>query len=371
MNTERSARGARTLPAEFYTSPEIFAAETREIFETHWQCVGRAELWDETGLVQLVQVEGESLIVLRAADGRLRCYHNVCRHRGTQLCEHSGEQLTKAITCPYHAWSYDFDGNCLAAPNMHEVPGFEKSDYPLKSAAVTECQGFVFVSLASEPPPVEEALGPLGERLGDWQAGALQTAATLEYDVACNWKLLFQNYNECYHCPRVHPALNAISSYDTAANDFEDGAVLGGPMRLGDGVASMTATGAACAPTLPGLPEPDAKRVYYFTVFPNLFVSPHPDFVMTHRLSRLGPDRTRIVCEFLFHPDATRAADFDPSPAVTFWDETNRQDWKVCELSQRGVSSRAYEPGPYSNLECTLAAFDRHYLTVLGRDGDT
>ena len=365
MNDERSSQGARTLPARFYTSQDVFELETRRIFETHWQCVGRSSDLANTGDSILVELEGESIIVARNESGVPRAFFNVCRHRGTRLCESTGEHFRKNITCPYHAWSYDLDGNCTAAPNMSDVDGFNRADWSLKQAHVAECQGFLFASLNANPEPIEQAMGPLANRLSDWNAADLVSAAKLEYDIAANWKMLFQNYNECYHCPRVHPALNAISSYDTAANEIDAGPVLGGPMRLADHATGMTSNGEACAPVLPSLSEEDTRRVYYFTVFPTMFVSPHPDFVLVHRVQRVSPERTRIVCDFLFHPNAVSRPGFDAQPSVDFWDQTNRQDWHVCELSQLGVKSRAYEPGPYSNLECTLAAFDRHYLDVM------
>lgn len=368
MNAERSSQGSKTLPARFYTSRDVFARETQRIFETHWQCVGRSSELITAGDSILIEIEGESIIVLRNEDSVLRAFFNVCRHRGTRLCESSGQHFRKNITCPYHAWSYDLDGNCTAAPNMSDVERFDKADWSLKQVSVAECQGFVFLSLSPHAGRIEHAMGPLAERLSDWNAAELVSAATLEYDIAANWKMLFQNYNECYHCPRVHPALNAISSYDTAANDIDEGPVLGGPMRLADHATSMTTDGKACATALPSLSDEDARRVYYFTVFPTMFVSPHPDFVLVHRLQRVSPAETRIVCDFLFHPDATNQPKFDPQPAVDFWDQTNKQDWRVCELSQQGTQSRAYEPGPYSNLECTLAAFDRHYLSVMQQE---
>jgi len=368
MSKQRTSFGAKTLPAKFYASREVFQLETQQVFETHWQCVGRSSECAAGGHSILVDVEGESLIVVRDHDETLRAFFNVCRHRGTRLCQTSGEQFRRSITCPYHAWSYGLNGNCTAAPNMSDVAGFDKADWGLKQASVAECQGFIFASLNDEPGGIEAAMEPLTARLDNWNASELIAAARLEYRVAANWKMLFQNYNECYHCPRVHPALNEISSYDTAANDIEEGAVLGGPMVLADHVTGMSTTGRACADLLPNLGDQDARRVYYFTVFPTLFISPHPDFVLTHRIKRVSPGESDIVCEFLFHPDAIARPGFDPAPAVEFWDQTNKQDWHVCELSQQGVRSRAYEPGPYSELECTLAAFDRHYLSVMNTE---
>lgn len=365
----RSSHGALTLPSRYFTEREVYDEECSRIFSTHWLCVGRSEEIARPGASVLRSIEGASLLLVRDHDGSARCFYNVCRHRGTQLCTKDESQFSKSIVCPYHSWSYDLTGRLVSAPNMDQVDGFDPDHWGLRPVRIAECQGFLLVNFATDPRPPETALGPLVGRLSDWSVSELVLAHRLRYEVVCNWKLLFQNYNECYHCPRVHPSLNAISSYDTAANDYDEGAVLGGPMVLADRVASMTNDGSACGQILPNLSEQDRRRVYYFSVFPTMFVSPHPDFVMTHRLGRIAPDRTRIVCDFLFLPEDIDRGDFDPSPAVEFWDQTNRQDWHVCELSQRGVSSRGYEPGPYSNLECTLAAFDRHYLQVMGAAG--
>jgi Rieske 2Fe-2S family protein len=137
-------------------------------------------------------------------------------------------------------------------------------------------------------------------------------------------------------------------------------------MALADPEGSMTLHGGRCAPPIPGPGDEERGRVYYYTLFPSAFLSLHPDYVLVHRLSPLAPDRTRIVCDWYFHPDARAAPGFDPQPAVAFWDLTNRQDWALCENTQAGIRSTAWEPGPYSELESQLAAFDRHYLNCLG-----
>jgi Rieske 2Fe-2S family protein len=143
---------------------------------------------------------------------------------------------------------------------------------------------------------------------------------------------------------------------------------LGGPMRFAEGVESNSESGRACGVPFAGLDPHERRRVYYYSLFPTMFLSPHPDYVLVHRIERLGVAQTRVVCELLFPPEAVARPDFDPTPAVNFWDETNRQDWRVCELSQQGVSSAAYAPGPFSNLESIVAAFDAHYLQVLGHE---
>ena len=362
----RSSSGALTLEQRYYLDTQIFAAESRDIFRRHWLCVGRASQVKQAGSYLLCEVDGESLLVVRGDDGQLRCFYNVCRHRGTRLCSETTDKPLRALRCPYHAWTYDLRGQLVSAPNMRDVAGFECASYPLKAAAVASWQGFVWVNLDESPVAAEEWFEPLDALLGPWSLDDLIPVERLEYDVAANWKLLFQNYSECYHCPWVHPALNALSPYKSAGNDLDDGPFLGGPMALSEHVRSMTMDGKSCADPLPGLDAQRRRQVAYYTLFPSVFLSPHPDFMLVHTIQPRTVSHTRVVCEFLFHPTAVHVDGFDPRSAVAFWDQTNRQDWRVCELSQAGIASSAYEPGPYSNLESLLAAFDRYYLRALG-----
>lgn len=358
----RTAQGTKTLPGEHHISPAIFAEEQERIFRRRWLYAGRADQLAAPGDYFLYEIAGESLIILRDQDGTVRTFYNVCRHRGSRLCNETHGHLSRAIQCPYHAWSYALDGRLIGAPNMAGVVSFVRDDYPLHPAGLAEWEGCLFVNLSPEPPPFAEAYAPLLGRFSRWRLSELKIAHQVIYDVAANWKLLFQNYSECYHCPTLHPRLNELTPYRDSSNDLEEGPFLGGPMRLAAGVESMTLSGRACAAPLNG----DAGRlVYYYTLFPNFFLSLHPDYVLLHALTPLGPSRTRIACHWLFHPDAMAQPGFDPSDAVGFWDMTNRQDWQICERVQQGVSSRAYTPGPYADLESIVAAFDRHYLEVM------
>jgi Rieske 2Fe-2S family protein len=178
--------------------------------------------------------------------------------------------------------------------------------------------------------------------------------------------MLFQNYSECYHCPVIHPQLDVLSPSDSGRNDFLEGPVLGGYSDLRPIVQSLTTTGTSVRPLLGSVDGADARRAYFYTIFPSLLLSLHPDFVMIHTLRPLAPDRTQIDCSWLFDPTTMEQPEFDPSDAVEFWDLTNRQDWHINELTQAGVSSRAYEPGPYANAEGLLHAFDRYYLAAMG-----
>jgi Rieske 2Fe-2S family protein len=356
---------ATTLPREHYVSAEVFAKEQERIFRNRWIAAGRADRLRAPGEYALAEVAGESLILVRDADERLRAFYNVCRHRGTRLCAEESGRLGKAIVCPYHSWSYGFDGALVAAPNMEDVPWFDRGDQSLFAAGVGTWQGFLFVHLGRRPPPLDEALRSLESRFARWNLARLATVRRIGYDVAANWKLLFQNFSECLHCPPVHPALARLSHYKSGANDLREGPVLGGYMTIDAAGGSLTTTGRMCGAPLGELDDADRGRVYYYSVFPGFFLTIQPDFVMSTRVTPLAVDRTRVECEWHFAPETLDDPAFDPTDGVALWDTTNRQDWRVCELAQQGVTSRAYVPGLYSQQESLLAAFDREYLKSL------
>lgn len=362
----RTSFGQRTLPGEYYTSPGIFATERERIFGRFWLLVGHVSELAHAGSYFLAEVDRESIVVLRDADGKVGAFHNVCRHRGSRLCTAPRGELGHALQCPYHAWTYGLDGTLRAAPNMADVAGFAREAHPLRPVAVDAWEGFVFVSLDDDPPSLAEALAPLGARFAAWRLPELVSVHQTVYEVDANWKLFFHNYSECYHCPRVHPHLNKLTPYRNSENDLDEGAVLGGPMWMTNPEGSMTMHGGRCAAPFAGLSAAERGRVYYYTLFPSAFLSFHPDYVLVHRARPLAIDRTRIVCDWYFHPEATAAPGFDPQPAIDFWDLTNRQDWELCANTYLGVASRAWQPGPYAELESQLAAFDRQYLRALG-----
>ncbi len=368
MHRPRSARGARMLPGEYYTSQEVFARERERLFRRRWLYAGHvSELAAGPGSYLLFELDGDSVIVLAGAGREVRAFFNVCRHRASVLCrEPSGQIPGGRIQCRYHAWTYGLDGALLAAPNMHEVEGFRLEDWPLVPVAVEMRQGLIFLSFDAAPEPFEQALGSFLDRFARWHLPELAIVHRTLYEVEGNWKLLFQNYSECYHCPLAHPQLNRLTPYRAARNDLEEGPILGGPMRMSRAGGSMTMDGRRCAPVLGELVGEDLDLVYYYTILPNLFLSFHPDYVLVYRLEPLAPERTRIRCDWLFHRDLAGRPDFDPRPAVEFWDLTNRQDWDLVTGSQRGVASSGYVPGPYAELESQLAAFDRQYLRSMG-----
>ncbi len=358
---------ATTLPGRYYTSEDVFAREQDRIFGRRWICVGRSADVANPGDYACPRIAGESLIVVRGRDERVRAFYNVCRHRGTRICSEERGHFAGGMACPYHGWTYGLDGALLGAPLMGEVSWFDKADYPLHPAALEEWEGFLFAHLEPRSaPPLQDALRPLSGRFGPWRLPELTAARRIEYDVRTNWKLIFQNFSECYHCPPVHPALAKISHYRSGANDLREGGMLGGYMLINDGTESLTTSGRRCAPPITDMPADQLRRVYYYSLFPSLFLTIQPDFVMATRIEPLAADRTKITAEFLFAPEAAARPGFDPSDGVELWDLTNRQDWRMCELALEGISSRAYQPGLYSADESLLAAFDQEYLASLG-----
>jgi Rieske 2Fe-2S family protein len=360
------AGGAKTLPQQYFVSAEIFRQEQERIFSKQWLFVGHQSQIARDGDYFVAEVNSESLIVVRDKNRRIHGFFNVCRHRGTRLKEDACGHAA-AIRCPYHAWTYGLDGRLIGAPHMDDVPGFDKADYSLRAVNLALWEGFIFVNLDENALPLEEWFAPLNGKFSHWNMSILRSAKRIEYDLQANWKLMFENYSECYHCPGVHPQLQKVSPYDSSENDLSEGPFLGGFMKINKG-AGLTMSGKACAVKIDHEQDHEQEQenlVFYYSIFPNMLLSLHPEYVMVHQLWPKSPERTLIVCDWFFHPDAFNRPDFKPDDAIEFWDMTNKQDWHVCELSQQGIASRVYEPGPYSSRESIPAAWDREYLRHL------
>ncbi len=361
-------RHTETLSREYYTSPDILAEERERLFAAQWNCVGRTSRLAELGSYFLCDIAGESLIVLRDSHGALRAFYNVCRHRGTRLCTEAAGRLSETIQCPYHAWTYSTDGRLIGAPHMQDVEGFDKQDYPLHAAGVAEWEGFVFVNLADDPVPFAQAWAPMLGRLARYHLAGLWVGHRVSYDVAANWKLVFENYSECLHCPMIHPELSLVLPYQSGANDLIEGPFLGGYMEITEPNQSATLSGRACGRLVnPELPAEDRRRAFYYSLKPNMLLSIHPDYVNYYLVTPVTPDRTTVESEWLFHPDNQGDPAFNPEDAIGFWDVTNRQDWAIIARSQLGIGSRKYQPGVYSARESIPAAWDRAYLELMGR----
>ena len=361
-------QGSRTLAGELYTSPQVFAEDLVRVHAHTWNCVGRAATLARPGDYVLRTIAGESIIVLRDRSGTLRAFFNICRHRGTRLCNTDSGHFSETIQCPYHAWTYTTDGKLIGAPHMQDVENFDKRDYPLHAAHLAEWEGFIFVNIAENPEPFAEVFAPMIGRLARFNLPNLVVGHRVQYDVRANWKLVFQNYSECLHCPMIHPELSAVLPYTSGANDLVEGPFLGGYMEITAPNESATISGRACGRLLgPGVVAELARRAYYYTLMPNLLLSLHPDYVNYYLVHPVAADRTIVESEWLFHADTVADANSNMRDGIEFWDVTNRQDWDIIERSQLGVSSRRYQPGPYSARESIPAAWDREYLRLSQR----
>jgi glycine betaine catabolism A len=370
LSNDRTYQMLRTnLPREYFVSADVFDRETDRIFSRNWTCVGHMAEFPAAPSYKVVQLGPYSIVVSRPTPNEIHTFHNVCRHRGARLCSQpQGEIKSGALTCAYHAWTYDAKGRLIGAPNMADQPDFDRKDFSLLSVAASLWNGFVMLNLRAQGANFADDYCPLIERLANWSSHELTLVETLRYEVRCNWKLLFQNYSECYHCPTVHPTLSRLTPYRSATNDLTSGPFLGGPMELDHEFETVSQNGKLVSCRFPALTEFQRSRVFYYTVFPALFVSAHPDYVMVHVLTRKDCALTDVACHFLVPKSVANESNVDISRATTLWDEVNRQDWEMCELTQLGAESPAFRPGPYSTLEPMVYAFDRHYLDVMEPD---
>lgn len=353
---------SRTLPAAAYTDEAVLAWEVENIFRNTWVCVGRLEELVTPGQIRAIDVAGEGVLLSRDPEGNLTAFSNVCRHRGHELAPIGDAFDARSIRCPYHAWSYRFDGTLRAAPTFAQTPGFDMSEFPLESFRVASYGGWVWIDLSGTAPDIETHFGNLGEIMAPYQTESIRTAATHSYVVDTNWKVVVENYNECYHCSSIHPELCEVTPPESGMDHQQTGMWFGGTMELKSHAVTMSLDGASNGINFPDLTPEMARKIWYMTVTPNLLLSLHPDYVMTHRLTPISPGQTHIECSWLFSPETLAQPGFDPAYAVDFWDITNREDWAACESVMRGMRNSGYRPGPLSSWEGTVYQF----LTWMG-----
>jgi Rieske 2Fe-2S family protein len=344
----------RTLPREAYVSPEFFSRERERIFFREWFCAGREDEVPRSGDYLALDVAGESILVVRDEDAALHAFYNVCRHRGSQLVmttERSGGSFAGAIRCPYHSWTYELDGRLRTAPFLEQGPDIERSELSLHPVDVDTWAGFLFVRLSPDANAItlREQLGPVPERLARYPLGELRSVKRLGYEIAANWKVMLENYNECYHCGPVHPELCAIVPAFKMGGGSDLDWDRGIPHR--PGAFTFTRSGTTSRAPFPGLDDDEKTRHKGELIYPNFLLSLAADHVAAFTVWPHGPANTTILCDFLFHPAEIAKPDFDPSDAVDFWDLVNRQDWRICESVQRGMSSRPFEFGYYAPME--------------------
>jgi len=338
-----------TLGGRWYTDPAVFALEQERIFEQMWFCAVRAADLDAPGRFQTVQVGRESILVTRTRTGAVKAFFNVCRHRGVQLCAEESGTHRRTIQCMYHAWTYDLDGRLVAAPNLTKMPDVGREEYGLKTVHVREWLGYVWVCLAEDPPSFEaDVEGAVVERLGDlglldaYGVESLGVGRRITYDVKANWKLIIENFMECYHCATIHPELTEVLP------EFADGYAaqyfVGHGAEFGADVRGFTVDGSEGFERIATISEEQDRRYYAITLKPTVFVNLVPDHVIVHRMFPTAHDRTTVVCDWLYTRDVVDSGR-DVERSVELFHRVNEQDFEACERCQPGMSSRVYRDG--------------------------
>ncbi len=364
-----------SIPARYYYDPQQYERELEVFWYGMWVMAGREEEVPEPRHYKVVKIGTQSIVILRDLDGQLRAFHNTCRHRGSILCtEEQGRLPGRSLVCPYHTWTYSLDGQLVGTPRQMETAGFDRSAYPLFKVAVDTWGGFVFVNLAGErAAPLGAALGDLPERFRNYGFADLRIGKRIVLDVKANWKLLFENFSECFHCPPVHPELCEIATlfWDAGAWDLRRDAA-GNPVpsarpRFKPGAATLTMDGTARIPPFRGLTADERTNLYQSQIFrPNLFLNVHPDYINSHQMLPTGPESVRMIYDWLFEPESLTRPEFDLDHYVALWDLTNRQDARNCEWQQEGLHARPLAHGNFVPQELGCHQFNQWVLESLG-----
>src|SRR5690349_18886903 len=355
----------KTLPGPAYHSDEAYAVDKERVFYRNWIYAGRAERVARPGAWLRLEIADESILVVRSKDEQIRAFYDVCRHRGSRICDGEQGEVRTHLRCPYHAWGYALDGTLVTTP-MIEKDEIDRPSTSLWPVHVDIWEEFVFVNLSREQPR------PLLEHLADQQDDPLSLArvglADLRIahvtvnEVQANWKIVIENYNECLHCPAIHPELVAIVPAYRKGSIFENGRQDGG-VSLADGRTAIVDDPRLRLPLLPGFRgQGDPESYYGALVYPTMFLDVDGSSCLATAVFPTGPRSCRLVTEYLFSPEALADPDFDPSPVVEFNERVTRQDNEACERVQRGVTSRAFDHGVFPAKDSWVHAFDQRYL---------
>ncbi len=347
-----------TLPSASYHDPDRFRAEMDTIWSCNWINVCRSSDLDGPRSFRTVRIGTQEIVLLRDETGLLRAFHNTCRHRGSALCtESEGKLKGRLLVCPYHSWSYATDGRLIGVPSKSLPPGFDKAEYRLYAVAAEEWRGFVFVNLDERPAKtVAETFDSGSVSLANWPLEGLAVGHRYVKRMQCNWKIFWENFNECLHCPNVHPELsNLVPIYgrglmarhddpewhkhaDDRSPEFSGG--------LRRGAESWSIDGKIHGPVFASLTEAEREAGQsYATHLPSMFVVGHVDYVRSVRLMPIGPEETELTADWLFPAEALSEGEIDIDRIVAFGRLVLDQDAAICEINQRGLRSRRHREG--------------------------
>jgi Rieske 2Fe-2S family protein len=371
MTVDLPASLISTLPGRYYTDEDIFAAEQEKIFEALWCCAVRSSELVRPGDFRTVAIGRESVLVVRSRDGALRAFLNVCRHRGARVCTEESGSVRRAFQCPYHAWTYGLDGTLIAAPNLTSMPDVDRVKFGLRPVHLREWLGYAWLSLAEEPPSFEDTvMAAATERLGTseaidrYQVDSLVVGRRIRYDVRANWKLIVENFMECYHCATIHPELTDV--LPEFASGYAAQYYVGHGAEFAEQVSGFTVDGRPGFSRLDTLSDDQDRRYYAVTVRPQVFINLVPDHVILHRMFPLAADRTVVECDWLYAPDIVSGG-ADLSHSVELFHRVNQQDFEACERCQPSMSSRAYaDGGVLVPAEHHIGAFHQWVRGLLG-----
>ncbi|MEH6581381.1 MAG: aromatic ring-hydroxylating dioxygenase subunit alpha [Halioglobus sp.] len=359
-----------TLPADSYLTTEAYRRDLESIWYRQWVYVCRSEELAESRSYRIQRVGDQEIIVLRDEKGDIHAFHNTCRHRGSVLLtEPCGKFRGQSITCPYHAWTYTLQGELKRTPTKFVQPDFDPAENALFSVAVRDWRGFVFINLDEEQAPALESTMDLnGQALNNWPLEHLRVGHTFRKQMNCNWKIFWENFSECLHCPGVHPELSKlVPLYKRALMEAKDdpkwksNSTLADPRYktgLAEGAESWTSDGSAIDDRFPNLTDAEVTAGHtYETAWPAIFLVGHIDHVRIVRVLPLGPESTEIQSEWLFRPETLSRPDFDPAKIAAFAEMVLEQDGMASELNQRGLRSIRFEKGSLMAEEYEVHAF--------------
>ena len=357
------------LPAEHYFDPELYALDLKKIWYRQWLYAGRSEDVAAARSFLSFAIGDQRVLLVRDERLQLNGFFNTCRHRGALLCaEPIGQLKSSALICPYHAWSFGLDGRLLRTSSKYEPPGFDAGDHALYKVAVIEWNGFIFVALCDQPPAFAASFDQPLNRMDDWRLADLRVGHVILRVMQCNWKIFWENYNECLHCPSVHPQLSQLvpifgrglleerDDPDWAEHAADPDPRFKGGLRAG--AATWSQDGRPLGPGFAGISAQDRLMAHlYITSLPSVFIVGHPDYVRVVRLRPLGPEQTEMRVEYLFAPETLADPTVDIRNAIDFANTVMLEDADICELNQQGLHAGPHRRGVVMPEEYLVAQF--------------